>query len=345
MSTNNRNNEEEVDLGSLFVIIGKGFSNFFNFIGSIFKRIFHFTIILLLFLKQHIIPVGIAAILGFIVGFFLEIKIPKRYSSDLLLQTNYKSSRQLYDNISFYNNLVKQKDTLGLRETFELDTETAISLKKFTITPIKNQNDIISGYDDLILKVDTATIRSYDFKDFEASFTDFDYKLHQITVVAEKNNVFKSLDELIIAGVVESKYFMTLKKLTTDNLNRTDSIYRQNLVQIDSLGKVYMQVLLAEAKKESNGTSIDFAGQNKSTKEIELFYTNKRINEDLADLTEAKSQKFEIINIISNFQPIGSEVNEIIENKAFQLSFLFALLTILILLLFKLNSYLEDYKK
>jgi hypothetical protein len=345
MSTNNRNNEEEVDLGSLFVIIGKGFSNFFNFIGSIFKRIFHFTIILLLFLKQHIIPVGIAAILGFIVGFFLEIKIPKRYSSDLLLQTNYKSSRQLYDNISFYNNLVKQKDTLGLRETFELDTETAISLKKFTITPIKNQNDIISGYDDLILKVDTATIRSYDFKDFEASFTDFDYKLHQITVVAEKNNVFKSLDELIIAGVVESKYFMTLKKLTTDNLNRTDSIYRQNLVQIDSLGKVYMQVLLAEAKKESNGTSIDFAGQNKSTKEIELFYTNKRINEDLADLTEAKSQKFEIINIISNFQPIGSEVNEIIENKAFQLSCLFALLTILILLLFKLNSYLEDYKK
>ena len=263
----------------------------------------------------------------------------------MLLQTNYKSSRQLYDNISFYNNLVKQKDTLGLKETFELDTETAISLKKFTITPIKNQNDIISGYDDLILKVDTATIRSYDFKDFEASFTDFDYKLHQIRVVAEKNNVFKSLDELIIAGVVESKYFMTLKKLTTDNLNRTDSIYRQNLVQIDSLGKVYMQVLLAEAKKESNGTSIDFAGQNKSTKEIELFYTNKRINEDLADLAEAKSQKFEIINIISNFQPIGNEVNEIIENKAFQLSCLFALLTILILLLFKLNIYLEDYKK
>ena len=72
---------------------------------------------------------------------------------------------------------------------------------------------------------------------------------------------------------------------------------------------------------------------------------NKRINEDLADLAEAKSQKFEIINIISNFQPIGNEVNEIIENKAFQLSCLFALLTILILLLFKLNIYLEDYKK
>ena len=44
MSTAKNNNEEEVDLGSLFVIIGKGFKNFFNFIGSIFKGIFEFII-------------------------------------------------------------------------------------------------------------------------------------------------------------------------------------------------------------------------------------------------------------------------------------------------------------
>jgi hypothetical protein len=42
MSTNQNKNEEEVDLGSLFVIIGKGFSNFFNFIVTIFKGVFHF---------------------------------------------------------------------------------------------------------------------------------------------------------------------------------------------------------------------------------------------------------------------------------------------------------------
>ena len=50
MSTNQpqKNNEEEVDLGSLFVIIGRGFSKFFNFIGSIFKGIFHAFIIILI---------------------------------------------------------------------------------------------------------------------------------------------------------------------------------------------------------------------------------------------------------------------------------------------------------
>jgi len=183
-------NEEEVDLGSLFVIIGKGFSNLFQWIGKIFKGVFHFIISILLFLKQYLLPIGIAAILGLILGVFLEIKSPKRYSSNLLLQTNFKSSRQLYDNIDFYNSLVKQKDTLGLEQTFGLDKQAAASLKKFTITPIKNQNDIISGYDELILKIDTATVRSYEFEDFKKSFSDYDYKLHEITVIAEKNNIW-----------------------------------------------------------------------------------------------------------------------------------------------------------
>mgnify|MGYP000982260753 CR=1 FL=1 len=39
MSTDQKNNEEEVDLGSLFVIIGRGFSNLFNFIKGIFTGI------------------------------------------------------------------------------------------------------------------------------------------------------------------------------------------------------------------------------------------------------------------------------------------------------------------
>ena len=41
MSTKKQNNDEELDLGSLFTVIGKGFRNFFNSIGNIFRGIFH----------------------------------------------------------------------------------------------------------------------------------------------------------------------------------------------------------------------------------------------------------------------------------------------------------------
>jgi hypothetical protein len=345
MSTNNNSNEEEIDLGSLFAIIGKGFSKLFNFIGNIFKGIFHGIIAVLIFLKKNIIKIGIAAIIGGGLGVFLEVKKVDSYSSDLLVKPNFKSARQLYDNVNYYNDLVKQKDTASLEKTFNINKATAASLKGFAIEPIKTENDIIKSYNDFILEVDTTTVKSYTYDEFKTSFSEFDYKVHQINVIAAKNDVFKHLDDVIISSVVNNRYFDRIKSLTNENLNRTDSLLRQNLGQIDSLRKVYMQVMIEEAKKQTGGTNIDLGGEKRSTKELELFVTNRRINSELEDIVIDKSEKYEVINVISNFQPIGTEVKGVAQNKVFQLSILGALLMILFLLLQQLNSYLDSYKK
>jgi hypothetical protein len=345
MSTNQKNNEEEVDLGSLFTIIGKGFSKFFNFIGNIFKGIFHLFISILIFLKENSFKIGIAAIIGFAVGIFLEVKSSDTYSSVMLVQPNFKSVSQLYNNINYYNDLVEQKDTLGIQSTFNLDKETAASLKEFSIEPIANENDIINAYNDFVLEVDTATVSSYTFEDFKASFKDLDYKTHEINVIAEKNDVFNKLDEIIISSVVKNKYFSRVKELTNENLNRTDSLLRQNLGQVDSLRKVYMQVMIEEAKKQSNGTSIDLGGEKRSTKELELFATKRNLNLELTDVVIDKSEKYEVVNVISNFQPVGYKIGGASENKAVQFSILGILLMVLILLFTKINTYLGNYKK
>ena len=345
MSTNQKNNEEEVDLGSLFVIIGKGFSNFFSFIGSIFKGIFHAIISVLIFLKDNILKIGVAAIIGLVAGFILEKNKDRIYASDLLVEPNFKSSKQLYDNVNFYNDLVKQKDIERIQKTFNLDKETAESLKQFTIEPIINDNDIIKSYNEFVISVDTTTIKSYTFDEFKVSFTDLDYKTHIINVVANKNDVFDKLDRVILSSVVDNEYYNRIKELTNENLNRTDSLLRQNLVQIDSLRKVYMKVMLEEAKKQSNGTSIDLGGEKRTTKELELFDTNRELNSELKKVVLDKSSKYNVINVISNFQPIGYEVKGITKNKVFQLPILGAFLMILVLLFLKINKYLNNYKK
>jgi hypothetical protein len=345
MSTNQKNNEEEVDLGSLFVIIGKGFSNFFNFIGKIFKGLFHGIISSLIFLKENSIKIGIATIIGLVIGVFLETRTSKKYGSDLLLEPNFKSSRQLYNNINYYNDLVKQQNTAVLQKTFNIDKESAASIRGFEIVPLKVDGDLIDAYNDLILSVDTLTIKSYDYLDFKTAFTDYDYKVHKVTVVAEKNNVFDKLDDVIISSVVDNKYFNRLKVLNNENLNRTDSLYRENLSQIDSLRKVYMQVMLEEAKKLTTGTSIDLGGEKKTTKELELFETNRKINADLKLIAKEKSEKYEVINVISNFQPIGYEIKGVTKNKGFLLGLVGAGFMIVMLLLIKLNAFLENYKK
>ena len=351
MSTNQQkessksNNEEEVDLGSLFVIIGKGFSNFFNFIGNIFKGIFHFLITILIFLRENILKIGIAGFIGLIAGFFLEVKTPKKFESEMLLKPNFESTRQLYNNVNYYNDLVKQKDTVSLQKIFNLDKKTAASLEEFEIEPIITNRDIINAYDNLIESVDTLTIKSYVYEAFENSFTIYDYEVHKLNVTAKENDVFNKLGDVIISSVVNNNYFKRLKKLTNENLNRTDSLYRQNLTQIDSLRKVYMEVMIEEAKKTTAGTNIDLGGKNKTTKELELFTTNKVINQDLKNIASQKATEYEVINVLSSFQPIGTEIKGVTKNYAFLLTFLGAGLMVLFLLLRLLNRYLTSYDK
>ena len=345
MSTAKNNNEEEVDLGSLFVIIGKGFKNFFNFIGSIFKGIFHRFILILIFLRFHLIKFAVAALIGAIAGFFLENSKEIKFSSNLIVQPNFESAQNLYKNINYYNDLITQKNTQELSSIFKLDSSKAASLRKFEITPITNRNDVINAYDKFILEVDTLTVKSYDFDDFEKNFTDFDYLNHEIEVVATVNDVFSSLDNIIIETVEKNQYFDRIKKLTNENLTRTDSLLRENLIKVDSLRQVYMRVMLEESKKEFTGTSIDLGGTKTSAKEIELFRTDREINEDLGLIAESIGEKSEVINIVSNFQSIGYEVKGITKNYIFIVAGLSVILVLLIILFLDLNRYLDSYKK
>jgi hypothetical protein len=345
MSTAKNNNEEEVDLGSLFVIIGKGFKNFFNFIGSIFKGTFHFLISILLFFKKHFIKFLIAALLGFIGGVYLEYSKEKIYRSDLLVQPNFSSTKQLYNNINYYNNLVKQENFNLLASIFKIDTTRASSLRKFEISPFLRKIDVINSYDRFVTTSDSLTVDSFDFNDFNDSFSDYDYYNHEIQVEATINDVFLGLDEVIIASVVNNDYFNRIKKLKNEQFQRTDSLLRVNLIEVDSLRNVYMSVMIEDAKNSSTGTSIDLGGSQKTTKEIELFDTDQTINNNLIKISEDIAQQSELINVISNFQNIGYEVKDISRNYMYVGVLLSFFITLFIILLFDLNKYLNGYKK
>ena len=350
MSTKKQNNDEEVDLGSLFTVIGKGFKNFFNFIGNIFKGIFHRLILILLFLKLHILKFSVAVLIGGIVGFFLESNKETKFSSNLIVKPNFESTQLLYENINYYNDLVKQQNTKHLASIFKIDTSKAAALRKFEITPLMNSNDIINAYDNFILEVDTLTVKSYDFDNFESSFTDFDYLVHNIEVQATVIDIFSELENTIINSIEKNQYFNRIKKLTKENLLTKDSILRVTFTEVDSLRKVYMKVMLEGAKNISTNTNIDISGTNENTirkdsKENELFEIDRKIIYDLSQTFEDIAYKSNVINIISNFKSEGSEIKGITKNLIFIMAVLGFLLTLFIILLFDLNKYLEDYKK
>jgi hypothetical protein len=345
MSTKKQNNDEEVDLGSLFTVIGKGFKNFFNFIGNIFKGIFHRLILILLFLKLHILKFSVAVLIGGIVGFFLESNKETKFSSNLIVKPNFESTQLLYENINYYNDLVKQQNTKHLASIFKIDTSKAAALRKFEITPLMNSNDIINAYDNFILEVDTLTVKSYDFNNFESSFTDFDYLVHNIEVQATVSDIFSELEITIINSIEKNTFFNKIKNLTKENLNTKDSILKANFIEVDSLRNVYMRAILEGAKNNSNGTNIDLGSKSNITKENDLFEIDRKIIYDLSQTYKDIATKSDVINIISNFKPEGSEIKGITKNLIFIMAVLGFLLTLFIILLFDLNKYLEDYKR
>ena len=345
MSTKKQNNDEEVDLGSLFTVIGKGFKNFFNFIGNIFKGVFHRLILILLFLKLHFLKFSVAVLIGGIVGFFLESNKETKFSSNLIVKPNFESTQLLYENINYYNDLVKQQNTKHLASIFKIDTSKAAALRKFEITPLMNSNDIINAYDNFILEVDSLIVKSYDFDNFESSFTDFDYLVHNIEVQATVSNIFSELEITIINSIEKNTFFNKIKNLTKENLNTKDSILKANFIEVDSLRSVYMRAILEGAKNNSNGTNIDLGSKSNITKENDLFEIDRKIIYDLSQTYEDIATKSDVINIISNFKPEGSEIKGITKNLIFIMAVLGFLLTLFIILLFDLNKYLEDYKK
>ena len=102
---NQNNNSEEIDLGQLFKMIGDGFRKFFNFIGNIIKGIFGIIIAFLLFIQLHIIKFIIAGVIGVVIGGYLDYRKEPVYVSTMVLEPNFQSVQQLYNNINFYNDI------------------------------------------------------------------------------------------------------------------------------------------------------------------------------------------------------------------------------------------------
>ncbi|MFY0603988.1 MAG: hypothetical protein JXQ93_08560 [Flavobacteriaceae bacterium] len=345
MSTKQNNNEEEVDLGSLFDIIGRGFTKLINFIVSIFKGIFHFLIMILLFFRKHAIKIIIVGVVSGAIGYFLDFDKEVVYESKMLVKPNFNSTNQLYSNIKFYNDLVGQKEYQLLSSTFKITPEEAESLRGFSIQPIKNDNDIINAYDALILAVDTLAIKNYKILDFKEAFTDYDYLVHEINVKSTQNKIFTKFDDVILSSIIDNNYFKKLKESENQNLDRSFALYQKDLKEADTLRKVYMRALIEESKKPTPGTSIDMGSRSNANKEIVLFETNRTINSYLSRITEDKAKKSEIINVVSSFQEVGAKSGSLRDSKTIVFFVIGVFGIILFLLLRELNTFLNNYKK
>ena len=262
----------------------------------------------------------------------------------MVVEPNFKSAQQLYKNIDFYNELIQQKDTNLLAQTFYISKNEASKLKGFFIEPIKNENEKYEFFNNFIQEVDTTTVKNIDIKEFNKNFTDFDFRYHQIKVISLSNDIFDELNTPIINSIENNLYFNNRKKINDQNLLQNEKVFLKSLQEVDTLRKIYNEVLITEANKTESGTNITLAQGTKKTSEIELFKESLTLNKSLIENNIEKAETTEIINVISKFSKIGVKQRNIEKTMTFILGIGLGLLMLIFILLKQLNKVLIDFK-
>jgi len=340
----NRPKADEIDLGQVFSALGKALQNIANFFEKIFRVLFSALLWFLLIIQRNFKAFLIVGTLSLLTGLFIEIYVPKNFESAMVVQPNFNSTRQLYNNIKFYNELAESEDSITLGRALAISPEMASRIVNVYIDSYTDENQKVLLFDRFVRSLDTTTLKTLDYKDYIKNFNSMDAQFHRIRMICEVNDLAKQTQEAIINSVSQNAYFLRQKEINQINLDLEEAVNQQQDQQLDSLEILYKEVLIKEADKPNQGTSINFAesGSN-SNREILIIQERENLKKKRVDLNQKRADTESIINVISDFPNRGVKVEGFFNEPLLLCPSIGVAALLLILLLGQLNQYLKEY--
>src|SRR5690606_10847054 len=308
--------------------------------------LFGIIILFLLFVQKHLIKLAIVAIIGLAVGFYLDSTIQPRYVSTMVVEPNFNSVQQLYNNIDFYNELAKAEDSTVLADALGITTGEAKTIKTLKVESYSDENQKVLLFDKFVRSLDTTTQKTIDMEAYLKNFNSLDARFHTVSVIATNNSTAKQIQPILINSISRNEYFK-LQKITSDkNIELQEKLYTKQISEIDSLQALYKRVMEKEAARPMQGTSINL-GENggKENKELALINKIEELKTSLVELNEEHANKSSILNVISDFPNKGVEQKGFLNSYKILVPSCMLVLALLIFALLSLNRYLNNYKK
>ncbi|WP_159022142.1 hypothetical protein [Formosa sp. L2A11] len=347
---NQQNTTDEVDLIVLFNYIGKGFSNFFKLIGSIFVYLFKGLIYFLKPIVQYARIIGIVMVVFAVLGYFLDKKRPTIYTSNMLVKPYYNSKFQLIDNINYYNSLLESNNFKSLANIFKIDTLEVKNIKRFEVNAgPETETDLVLEYEEFLQSTDSATSTSFTYKKYLDGRDIYSSKIFEIKVDALRNNIFQDL-EGGLNTIFENTYSQNLMEKRNQVFEIETNSIKSSLAKIDSLQKVYISVLREESKSQSRtgmtiGEGLSFEKDKSVTKEYELFNKEVELREQLVELEREKLEENKLFDVVSRFQSVGSEELKVQKRYVLMLPVLAFIAMYLVFALIKIIKFIKNYEE
>tara|TARA_R110002012_G_scaffold283090_2_gene473178 strand:- start:124832 stop:125902 length:1071 start_codon:yes stop_codon:yes gene_type:complete len=348
--SNKSNTSEEIDLIVVFSLIGNAFNKLFKFIGSIFKAIFSVIIYALRAVIVNIKIIVLVMILAGILGYVLERSKPKIYSSSMLVRPYFESKFQLVTNMSYYNALLTNENYQTIANLFEITEEDAAEINGFEILPgPETENDKIVQYDRFVKSIDSVRAQEISFDDYIDNRSIYSGDLFQIAVYSYKNDIFTKLEKGLNSSFTNAYSLKKMQKRDSLITIQKNNILAQ-LVQVDSLQRIYINVLENESKSQRSEFNLGGEGgfslgkEKSNTREFELLNKEIELRNQLRDLEEKKVDEDVFFDVISSFQKVGKNSIHWYDRYSLLLPIIAFVLLCIIYLTRKIVLYVNNYE-
>lgn len=284
----NQNSSDEIDLGQLFQLIGRGFNALFRF----FLRIF-------LYLKKNILILGGLVLLGLAIGYGLNKIISKKLKTEVIVKPQLESKNYLYDVIDEIQANIGARDTLFFKEMGieELDFDGL----EVTIAPVDDNKEstesemkyleLLQSFEntDAIADIVRAELQN------KSSFN------HRITFYYKNGSLGNEFAKKIMAYINSNPYFGDLLAIYRTNASNRIEQNQVLLQQVDEIIKNYTNGL---ASKSNTTVSERIVLDNQEQVNIaDLFEYKNRLIRDIEVKKLELKQNIDAVNIINFGKP------------------------------------------
>ncbi len=307
-------NKDEIELGTVFIYFEKFFKKLFELISQLFKGLYFligkatvFIFLVLNIFKKHYFKIIGFGVLIFGLFFFLDKISDPIYQSNLIIEQNYNTGKLLYNNISRYNSLARNRDSIGLSVQLNIPQSKASKLIGFDVLDNKNRNDLLKEYYGFIKEVDSTLLIS--FTDFMDQYDKEKTPIQTIKVESLDPQAFNGLTEAIVSSLESNKFFKEEKRKFEKTINEKIEANKSSLDKSDELQKQYLELLrdyYGAAKTDNNDqTTLNLNLSNNrdktDTKEFQLFEEQNKIKFSITELQKELEDKKVIIGVLNDF--------------------------------------------
>lgn len=289
---------DEIDLGQFFNWIGRGFSNVGqSIIGGIagLRNSFY---------NNRVFFLGVI-VLGLALGALYAALLKKDYyKSSMVLSCDYLNSQILKNTIEKFNLLAKEKDTEGIQELLNLDSATAMNIRKFEFRSFVSEDDVVE-MEVLREQLNNVTAEKQELVEKVIDRLEIDNKnAYEISVFVFDPQIVRPLEAALVDYFRNNNYIKRRIEITRNNLEARRAKLQSELRKLDSLKTVLFQNYQALAQRNRGSNNVVVGGEEGLSNPLLVFARDLELHQELLDIERrlALSPDFEIVDGFTSFK-------------------------------------------